>query len=55
MRSCPDQDNIATADRLEMTAGSLALVGAKVPHDATVAACLVNAGAVLLGKTNLSE
>jgi len=49
------KDNIATADRMETTAGSLALVGAKAPHDATVAARLVNAGAVLLGKTNLSE
>jgi amidase len=37
------------------TAGSWALVGAKVPRDATVAAKLRKAGAILLGKTNLSQ
>jgi amidase len=49
------KDNIGTADRMATTAGSLALLGAKVPHDAMVAARLKNAGAVMLGKTNLSE
>jgi amidase len=49
------KDNIATADRMETTAGSLALVGSKPPHDAFVAKKLRDAGAVLLGKTNLSE
>ena len=49
------KDNIATDDRMETTAGSLALVGSKVPRDATVAARLRAAGAVILGKANLSE
>ena len=49
------KDNIATADRMETTAGSLALLGARVPRDAFVADQLRKAGAVLLGKTNLSE
>src|SRR6185369_7092113 len=49
------KDNIATADRMQTTAGSLALAGSKVPRDAFVAARLRAAGAVLLGKTNLSE
>jgi amidase len=49
------KDNIATADRMETAAGSLALVGARAPRDAFVAQRLREAGAVLLGKTNLSE
>jgi len=49
------KDNIATADGMQTTAGSLALVGSRVPADAVVAARLRAAGAVLLGKTNLSE
>lgn len=49
------KDNIATADRMATTAGSLALVDAKPQADATVAARLRAAGAVILGKTNLSE
>jgi amidase len=49
------KDNIATADRMETTAGSLMLVGSKVPRDAFIATKLRNAGAVILGKTNLSE
>ncbi len=49
------KDNIATADRMETTAGSLALVGAKAPRDAFVVRRLREAGAVILGKTNLSE
>jgi len=49
------KDNIATADKMETTAGSLALVGAKPPRDAHIVARLREAGAVILGKTNLSE
>ena len=49
------KDNIATADRMETTAGSLALVGARAPRDAFLVRRLREAGAVLLGKTNLSE
>src|SRR5665213_2500912 len=49
------KDNIATADKMQTTAGSLALVGARVPRDAFVAQRLRDAGAVILGKTNLSE
>jgi amidase len=49
------KDNIATADRMRTTAGSLALVGAKAPRDAFVVQRLREAGAVILGKTNLSE
>jgi amidase len=47
--------NIDTGDRMPTTAGSLALLGAPAPRDATVAAKLRTAGAVILGKTNLSE
>ena len=49
------KDNIATADRMETTAGSLALVGSKPPRDAEIVRRLREAGAVILGKTNLSE
>jgi len=49
------KDNIATADRMETTAGSLALVGAKPLRDAPLVARLREAGAVILGKTNMSE
>jgi amidase len=49
------KDNIDTADRMMTTAGSLALTGAAAPRDAFVAARLREAGAVILGKTNLSE
>lgn len=49
------KDNIDTADKMMTTAGSLALVGAKPPQDSTVAQKLRAAGAVILGKTNLSE
>jgi amidase len=49
------KDNIATADRLMTTAGSLALAGAPAPKDAFVVGRLRAAGAVILGKTNLSE
>ena len=49
------KDNIDTADRMATTAGSLALVGSRPAKDAAVAARLRAAGAVILGKTNLSE
>src|SRR5579863_9817955 len=49
------KDNIDTADRMMTTAGSLALVGSKPPKDSLVAQKLRAAGAVILGKTNLSE
>jgi amidase len=49
------KDNIDTADRMMTTAGSLALVGSKPPKDSFVAQKLRLAGAVILGKTNLSE
>ncbi|MGB7593631.1 MAG: amidase [Terriglobia bacterium] len=49
------KDNIATRDRMMTTAGSLALVGARPPKDAFVVKRLREAGAVILGKTNLSE
>jgi amidase len=49
------KDNIATADRMMTTAGSLAMVGAKPPKDSFVARRLRESGAVILGKTNLSE
>lgn len=49
------KDNIATADRMQTTAGSLALVGVKPPRDAFVVEKLRRAGAVILGKANLSE
>ncbi len=49
------KDNIDTADQMMTTAGSLALVGSKPPKDSFVAQKLRAAGAVILGKTNLSE
>jgi amidase len=49
------KDNIDTADKMMTTAGSLALVGSKVPKDSVVAQKLREAGAVIIGKTNLSE
>jgi len=49
------KDNIDTHDRMQTTAGSLALAGHIADQDATVTAKLRAAGAVLLGKTNLSE
>lgn len=49
------KDNIATADRMQTTAGSLALLGSPPPEDSFVAKKLREAGAVILGKTNLSE
>lgn len=50
------KDNIETADAMETTAGSLALLGARKPgQDAFVVTRLRQAGAVILGKANLSE
>src|SRR5215208_1039956 len=49
------KDNIDTADRMTTTAGSLALAGSIPQQDAFIAAKLRAAGAVLLGKANLSE
>ena len=49
------KDNIATADLMETTAGSLALVGSKPARDAYLVSRLREAGAVILGKTNMSE
>lgn len=49
------KDNIDTADRMQTTAGSLALVGQPAPRDAYIVEKLRASGAVILGKTNLSE
>ena len=49
------KDNIATADAQHTTAGSLALAGARAKRDATVVELLRRAGAVILGKANLTE
>src|SRR6266571_1518840 len=49
------KDNIDTGDRMQTAAGSLGLVGTPAPRDSTVAAKLRAAGAVILGKTTLSE
>ncbi|KAF4592256.1 glutamyl-tRNA(Gln) amidotransferase subunit A [Ophiocordyceps camponoti-floridani] len=49
------KDNIATYDGMNTTAGSFALLGANVGEDSTVAAKLRKAGAIILGKTNMSQ
>jgi amidase len=49
------KDNIDTGDRMQTSAGSFALVGRPALTDSTVAAKLRAGGAVILGKTNLSE
>ncbi len=49
------KDNIATADRMQTTAGSPALLGIAPPRDAAVVARLRAAGALILAKANLSE
>jgi amidase len=49
------KDNIATADRMATSAGSLALAGLHARRDAHIVTRLRAAGAVILGKTNLSE
>jgi amidase len=49
------KDNLDTADRMQTSAGSLALLGSRPRQDSFVAQKLREAGAVILGKTNLSE
>jgi amidase len=49
------KDNIDTADRMRTTAGSLALYDSRPPRDAFIVRRLRAAGALILGKTNLSE
>jgi amidase len=49
------KDNIATRDRMQTGAGSLALVGSRVRQDAPIVRNLRDAGAIVLGKANLSE
>jgi len=49
------KDNVDTHDRMQTAAGSIALMGTAPSQDSTVAAKLRAAGAVILGKTNLSE
>src|SRR5262249_58094955 len=49
------KDNLDTGDKMQTSAGSFALVGQPAPRDSTVAANLRAGGAVILGKTNLSE
>jgi len=49
------KDNLDTADRMQTSAGSLALLGSRPPKDSFVVQKLREAGAVILGKTNLSE
>jgi len=49
------KDNIDTADQMQTTAGSLALLGSNPTRDSFVAQTLRESGAVILGKTNLSE
>jgi len=49
------KDNIDTGDQMQTSAGSLALMGSPAPDDAIIVRHLREAGAVLLGKTNLSE
>jgi amidase len=49
------KDNVDTGDKMQTTAGSLSLFGRPALQDSTVAANLRAAGAIILGKTNLSE
>lgn len=49
------KDNIATGDRMSTTAGSMALAGVRASRDAHLVAQLRAAGAIIIGKTNLSE
>ncbi len=49
------KDNIDTFDRMQTTAGSMALIGSRPPRDSFVVQQLRSAGALILGKTNLSE
>lgn len=49
------KNNIATKDKMDNTAGSWSLLGAKVPEDSGMAKKLRQAGAIILGKSNLSQ
>ncbi len=49
------KNNIGTADKMNNTAGSTALLGAKLKEDSTVVKKLRQAGAIILGKANLSQ
>jgi amidase len=49
------KNNIGTFDQMDTNAGSYALAAAKLPRDSTIAANLRKAGAIILGKTNLSQ
>jgi amidase len=49
------KDNIPTLDQTHTTCGSLALIGARPAHEATVVTALRKAGAVILGKANMAE
>ncbi|WP_129629134.1 amidase [Candidatus Oscillochloris fontis] len=49
------KDNIATTDTMQTTAGSLALLQTRPAHEASVVTRLRQAGAIILGKTNMSE
>ena len=49
------KNNIATMDKMHNTGGSYALLGARVPRDSGIAAKLRKRGAIILGKTNLSQ
>ena len=49
------KDNIGTADKMQTTAGSLALLDARPGQDSHIVARMREAGCVILGKTNLSE
>jgi amidase len=49
------KDNIATKDKLDVSAGSYALLGAKPASEASVISKLRKAGVLILGKTNMSE
>jgi amidase len=49
------KDNVGTADRMQTTAGSFALLDARPSQDSHIVARMREAGCVILGKTNLSE
>lgn len=49
------KDNIATADKMQTTAGSLALVGSVVPRDAHVVKLLRRSGAIIIGHSSMCE
>ncbi|KZT53983.1 glutamyl-tRNA amidotransferase subunit A [Calocera cornea HHB12733] len=49
------KDNVGTFDKMNTTAGSFAFLGAKLPRDSNVAKGLKAAGAIILGKANLSQ